>query len=253
MSAASTRPADDAGSAAASDADAGPAPRPKAAVAAGRRAADSVSEQTYQALLALIASRALEPGDAIEERRLAERFDVSRTPMRAAISRLLGEGVLQQRANGLLVVREVGLTEYLELLSLRVLLEGEAAALAAARAPAAALARIERRLMAQLDSAAGADPAGEAQLDEDIHELVVNHCGNRSLGALITDIHRRLRMRDLSHAPQRLVPACEEHLAVVRALAARDPATARRAMVEHLERVRASHLRHVGILPGAPD
>lgn len=225
--------------------------RPKtAAVAAGRRATDSVSEQTYQALLGLIAARALEPGDAIEERRLAERFDVSRTPMRAAISRLLGEGVLQQRANGLLVVREVGLTEYLELLSLRVLLEGEAASLAAARAPAAGLARIERRLLAQLDSAA--DPAGEAQLDEDIHELVVNHCGNRSLGALITDIHRRLRMRDLSHAPQRLVPACEEHLAVVRALAARDPVAARQAMVEHLERVRANHLRHVGILPSAP-
>ncbi|RZM01755.1 MAG: GntR family transcriptional regulator [Variovorax sp.] len=228
------------------------AERPKA-VASGRRATDSVSEQTYQALLGLIASRALEPGDAIEERRLAERFDVSRTPMRAAISRLLGEGVLQQRANGLLVVREVGLTEYLELLSLRVLLEGEAASLAAARAPAAALARIERRLLAQLDSAAATtDPAGEAQLDEDIHELVVNHCGNRSLGALITDIHRRLRMRDLSHAPQRLVPACEEHLAVVRALAARDPVAARQAMVEHLERVRASHLRHVGILPQAP-
>lgn len=227
--------------------------RPKtAAVAAGRRATDSVSEQTYQALLGLIAARALEPGDAIEERRLAERFDVSRTPMRAAISRLLGEGVLQQRANGMLVVREVGLTEYLELLSLRVLLEGEAASLAAARAPAAALARIERRLLAQLDSAAVAmDPAGEAQLDEDIHELVVNHCGNRSLGALITDIHRRLRMRDLSHAPQRLVPACEEHLAVVRALAARDAVAARQAMVEHLERVRASHLRHVGILPSA--
>jgi DNA-binding GntR family transcriptional regulator len=228
-------------------------PRPKAAVAPGRRATDSVSEQTYQALLGLIASRALEPGDAIEERRLAERFDVSRTPMRAAISRLLGEGVLQQRANGLLVVREVGLTEYLELLSLRVLLEGEAASLAAARAPAAALARIERRLLAQLDSAAtAADPAAEAQLDEDIHELVVTHCGNRSLGALITDIHRRLRMRDLSHAPQRLVPACEEHLAVVRALAARDPVAARCAMVEHLERVRASHLRHMGILPAPP-
>ncbi|RZL99467.1 MAG: GntR family transcriptional regulator, partial [Variovorax sp.] len=112
-------------------------PRAKALVAAGRRATDSVSEQTYQALLALIAERALEPGDAIEERRLAERFEVSRTPMRAAISRLLGEGVLQQRPNGMLVVREVGLTEYLELLSLRVLLEGEAASLAATRAPAA--------------------------------------------------------------------------------------------------------------------
>ena len=226
-------------------------PRAKALVAAGRRATDSVSEQTYQALLALIAERALEPGDAIEERRLAERFEVSRTPMRAAISRLLGEGVLQQRPNGMLVVREVGLTEYLELLSLRVLLEFEAASLAATRAPAAVLARIEQGLREQLDPSR-ADPHAEARLDEEIHELVVAHCGNRSLGALITDIHRRLRMRDLSHAPERLVPAREEHLAVVRALQARDADGARRAMVEHLERVRANHLRHAGILPAAP-
>jgi DNA-binding GntR family transcriptional regulator len=219
-------------------------------VGTARRAGDSISEQTYQALIGLIASRQLEPGDAVEERRLAERFEVSRTPMRAAISRLLGEGVLQQRSNGMVVVREVGLTEYLELLSLRVLLEGEAASLAAARAPHSALAPIEQRLLAKLDAAAATPDV--PQLDDDIHELVVAHCGNQSLGALITDIHRRLRMRNLSHVPHRLVPACEEHLEVVRALMARDPARARLAMVDHLEAVRTTYLRHMGILPAAP-
>ena len=123
----------------------------KAAAGPVRRPAESVSEQTYQALLELITSRQIEPGDVIEERRLAERFEVSRTPMRAAISRLLGQGVLQQLSNGVVVVREVGLTEYLELLAIRLLLEGEAAGLAAQHAPLPVLAQIEARVQDSLN------------------------------------------------------------------------------------------------------
>lgn len=225
----------------------------KAAAGPVRRPAESVSEQTYQALFQLITSRQIEPGDVIEERRLAERFDVSRTPMRAAISRLLGEGVLQQLSNGVIVVREVGLTEYLELLAIRLLLESEAAALAAGRAPLPVLAGIETRLEATLAEVLAAEAAGvpdaDRRLDDEIHEVVVAHCGNQSLARFIAEIHKRIRMRGLERAPQRLVPACQEHLALVRALLARDAAAARGAMVAHLENVRSSYLRNAGILP----
>ncbi|APW40705.1 hypothetical protein RD110_14515 [Rhodoferax koreense] len=218
-----------------------------------RRPTESVSEQTYQALLELVTTRQIEPGDVIEERRLAERFEVSRTPMRAAISRLLGEGVLQQLSNGAIVVREVGLTEYLELLAIRLLLESEAASLAAARAPLPVLAKIEQRLEAALAEVLAAEaegePAADRQLDDEIHEVVVAYCGNQSLAKFIAEIHKRIRMRGLERAPERLVPACHEHLALVRALLARDAAAARQAMVDHLENVRSSYLRLAGILP----
>lgn len=220
----------------------------KAASGPSRRSADSVSEQTYQALFKLITSRQIEPGDVVEERRLAERFDVSRTPMRAAISRLLGEGVLQQLSNGVVVVREVGLTEYLELLALRLLLEVEAAGLAAPHIPLSALAPIEARLQAVLAQPASA-PEAELRLDDDVHELVLKHCGNRSLAHFIAEIHRRISMRNLESRPERLLPACREHLALVKALQARDAAQARQAMASHLESVRAAYLRAAGILP----
>lgn len=220
----------------------------KAAAGPARRPSESVSEQTYLALFNLITSRQIEPGDVIEERRLAERFEVSRTPMRAAISRLLGEGVLQQLSNGVVVVREVGLTEYLELLSIRLLLEVEAAGLAAARAPLAVLGKIEARLRDVLAQATH-QPDSEHVLDDDIHEVVVAHCGNQSLARFITEIHKRIRMRNLERRPERLVPACLEHLELVQALQARDADRARAAMTTHLENVRTSYLQAAGILP----
>jgi DNA-binding GntR family transcriptional regulator len=210
-----------------------------------RRPAESVTRQTYQALLEMIASRQLEPGDLIEERKLAERFEVSRTPMRAAISRLLGEGILQQLPNGLLVVREVGITEYLELLSIRLLLESEAAALAAPHAPMATLNEIERRLQEVLGRTA--EQNEDFFLDDDIHVLVLTHCGNQSLSHFIREIHKRIRMRNLARVPGRFLPACHEHLALVAALKARDPEQARQAMLAHLNNVRASFLESVGI------
>ena len=213
-----------------------------------RRPAESVSEQTYQALYLLITSRQLEPGDVIEERRLAERFEVSRTPMRAAISRLLGEGVLQQLSNGVLVVREVGLTEYLELLAIRVLLESEAASLATARAPLQVLSRIEQGLQ-EILRATSEENDTQRQLDYEIHDVVVTYCGNQSLAHFITEIHRRIRMRNLAHAPDRLIPACREHLELVQAMQARDAGRSRQAMIDHLENVRGSYLRVAGILP----
>ncbi|MDB5847826.1 MAG: hypothetical protein JWP29_1578 [Rhodoferax sp.] len=225
----------------------------KAASGPVRRPAESVSELTYQALFQLVTSRQIEPGDVIEERRLAERFEVSRTPMRAAISRLLGEGVLQQLSNGVVVVREVGLTEYLELLAIRLLLESEAASLAALRAPLPVLARIEEGLQTTLREVLAAEAAGQAdaerRLDDEIHEVVVAHCGNQSLARFIAEIHKRIRMRGLERAPDRLVPACHEHLALVHALQARDAGAARQAMMAHLENVRSSYLRGAGILP----
>lgn len=220
----------------------------KAASGPALRPSESVSEQTYLALFNLITSRQIEPGDVIEERRLAERFEVSRTPMRAAISRLLGEGVLQQLSNGVVVVREVGLTEYLELLAIRMLLEVEAAGLAAPRAPLPVLAKIEARLHEVLAQAM-ANPDAEHRLDDDIHELVVAHCGNLSLARFISEIHKRIRMRNLESRPERLVPACQEHLALVQALQARDGQRARQAMLAHLDNVRSSYLHAAGILP----
>ena len=97
----------------------------------------------------------------LEERRLAEELNVSRTPMRAALNRLLGEGILKRLSNGSVVVHAFGVTELLELLQIRQLLEGQAAAMAAGRIPGDKLAAVKARLEDVMrHSAAGANRPG---------------------------------------------------------------------------------------------
>ena len=208
----------------------------------------SVSERTYQALLDRIAARQIGPGEVLEERRLAEELNVSRTPMRAALNRLLGEGILKRLSNGSVVVHAFGVTELLELLQIRQLLEGQAAAMAAGRIPGDKLAAVKARLEDVMRySAAGGESTWTA--DNEVHELVAAYCGNKSMAAMIADARRRARLCNVERLSQRAVQARAEHLAIVQALQAGDAERARATMTAHLGAVRRAFARTLGYLP----
>jgi DNA-binding GntR family transcriptional regulator len=206
----------------------------------------SVTEVTYKKLLDLIEARQLSPGEVIEERRLALRLKVSRTPLRAGISRLLGEGKLEQLSNGSVIVRNIGIAELLELIHLRLLLESEAASLAATRISLDILQPIRSNLEKVL-ATAEISKARHWILDDEIHDQIASHCGNRSLGELIGETRRKIRMCNVERRPERLLPACREHLAIVEAIIQRDAVAARHAMVQHLTNVRQGMLETFGI------
>ena len=180
-----------------------------------------MSERTYQALLDRIAARQIGPGEVLEERRLAEELNVSRTPMRAALNRLLGEGILKRLSNGSVVVHAFGVTELLELLQIRQLLEGQAAAMAAGRIPGDKLAAVKARLEDVMRySAAGGESTWTA--DNEVHELVAAYCGNKSMAAMIADARRRAR------ALQRRAPVAARGAGAGRASGHRAGAAGRR-------------------------
>ncbi|RXT36419.1 GntR family transcriptional regulator [Bradyrhizobium betae] len=210
------------------------------------RSEGSVTEATYRRLLDLIELRQLAPGEVIEERRLALRLKVSRTPLRAGISRLLGEGRLEQLSNGSVIVRNIGIAELLELIHLRLILESEAASLAATRIGLDILQPIKANLEKIL-ATAEITKAKHWTLDDEIHDQIAGNCGNRSLAALIGETRRKIRMCNVERRPERLLPACREHLAIVDAIIQRDAAVARHAMIQHLTNVRQGMLETFGI------
>jgi DNA-binding GntR family transcriptional regulator len=216
------------------------------ALASRTRADGSVTEATYRKLHDLIESRQLPPGDVIEERRLALRLKVSRTPLRAGISRLLGEGKLEQLSNGSVVVRSIGMAELLELIHLRLLLESEAASLAATRIGIEVLRPIKSKLEDVIATAAASKTA-HWTLDDEIHDQIARHCGNRSLERLIGETRQKIRMCNMERRPERLLPASREHLAIVEAIIDRDAPAARHAMIRHLTNVRQGILESFGI------
>jgi DNA-binding GntR family transcriptional regulator len=213
------------------------------ALASRTRADGSVTEATYRKLHDLIESRQLPPGEVIEERRLALSLKVSPTPLRAGISRLLGEGKLEQLSNGSLVVRSIGMAELLELIQLR--LESEAASLAATRIGIEVLRPIKSKLQDVIATAAASKTA-HWTLDDEIHDQIARHCGNRPLERLIGETRQKIRMCNVEQRPERLLPASRERLAIVEAIINRDSPAARYAMIQHLTNVRQASWKVLG-------
>ncbi len=202
---------------------------------------NTITDRTYRRLVRLIESRQIRPGEVLEERRWAERLRVSRTPLRAALSRLQGEGMLVRLSNGLPAVREVSSSEFLELLHLRKLLEPEATELAVGRLPLEQLEAARHSIIGLIKASLRSNEQ-HWLLDDQIHDMIAERCPNRSLGNLIVWLRRRARMCNIERLPDRLVPACREHLAIVEALLTKDRKLARDAMLTHLDNIGAAFL-----------
>ncbi len=220
--------------------------RKRAAVPTG-----TLTDATYARLHNLIEERQLKPGEVIEERRLALRLKVSRTPLRAGISRLLGEGKLEQLSNGTVVVRTIEIAELLELVHLRMVLESEATFISATRIALDVLAPIRKKAEAIISSST-ASKGAHWSLDDEIHDQIASHCGNHSMEKLIGEIRRKIRMCNVQRNPARLLPATREHLAIIDAIIDRDAAAARQAMITHLTNVRQGLLEGFGIFLPEP-
>src|SRR5258708_6714949 len=84
-------------------------------------------------------------------------------------------------------------------------------------------------------------------LDDEIHDQIASHCGNRSLERLIGVTRRKIRMLNVERWPEGLLPASREHLAIVEAIINRDSHAARHAMIQHLTNVRQGILEGFGV------
>ncbi|MBB4123348.1 GntR family transcriptional regulator [Martelella radicis] len=203
----------------------------------------SLAEEAYRALLAEIVSARLAGGTVIQQRRLATEHSVSRSPMRHAISRLEGEGLLVRTGKGLLAVRVVTLKEYLDSLAMRMLLEPSAAYQACGNINADALAALSEELDA-IDRARDPDPEDVWHFDDGLHLTIARQCGNGFMEATIADMRRYTTIFERQAKSVRSKPGVAEHRAILDALAAAEPEGTRQAMVRHLEMVREGVLRN---------
>src|SRR6187551_3603522 len=135
----------------------------------GLASPEKLSTVAYGAVLDMILGGAIEPGELVTERQIATRLGMSRTPVREAVRRLEGEGTLERQRSGALIVRPYSMEEFLHVLAVRRLLEGEAARLAAGKVSppilAAARERVDRLRREGIGDAA-------RQEDRDFHAAI---------------------------------------------------------------------------------
>ncbi|MFJ4923839.1 GntR family transcriptional regulator [Streptomyces sp. NPDC088725] len=196
----------------------------------------AVRERVLTALRRDIIAGRLRPGDRLVERELADRFGVSRVPVREAVRALVAERFVLFETPRRSVVRRLTPTDVDELFELREALEVHAAALAASRADADGLAALAELL----EHAASATRALDAERITDIntrfHERVLAMAGNSLLISVMEPVDGRLRLltRHNEQWPQLLA----EHRELYEAIASGVPERARASALAH---VKASH------------
>lgn len=137
----------------------------------------SQGEAAYERLMTAIRRGDYAPGDRLRETEVADRLDLSRTPVREALRRLEADGIVEHRPRLGAVIRQLSHTELVELYEMRTVLERTAAEMAAKHAIAAEIDAL-RDINAAL---AGSPPAQAAALNQDFHRGIYLATRNRFL------------------------------------------------------------------------
>jgi len=174
-------------------------------------------------------------GERLTETRLADDFGVSRNPVREALRVVEAEGFVQILPRRGAVVATLDDTAVRDLFAVREQLETLAAGLAAERATPNDMARL-RRLLDQASSATDAKDFDQvAELNSTFHRAVIEVSGNRWLLSISAAMYHHVHWVFRVGAAQRAPHSWEEHIRLVEAIEARDPAAATTAAREHVE------------------
>ncbi len=216
-----------------------PATSPAAPLAAGR----SLSDHAYQKLLDMIVHRQLSGGEILVESRLSASLGLTRTPLREALVRLEGEGLLVKQANRSFAVRSVQVSEFFQSLRVREYLEGPAAALAAKRAVPDDIAVLRERiaLLAKIE----AQSPEHWKLDNDLHNWLARSSGNPVLAQAVRKLRITTQLFEIGQPFDRVQADATEHLAILRALEQGNPDAAQAAVMQHLRNIEVDVLRIV--------
>ncbi|MCX5144215.1 GntR family transcriptional regulator [Streptomyces sp. NBC_00338] len=198
-------------------------------------------ERVYEALLELITTRALRPGQHLVESELAGHLGVSRQPVREALQRLNTEGWVDLRPAQGAFVHEPTEEEADQLLSVRTLLEAEAARLAAANSGTSGIAALEE-LCAKGERAVADDDVDLAvATNAAFHAKVMELAGNVVLSELAGQVDRRVRWYYTPVARQRGTQSWIEHRSLIAAISSRDEQRATAIMRAHTEHTRQTY------------
>ena len=187
---------------------------------------------------AIIEGRLL-PGQRLIVEDLAEEFGVSRIPVREALRGLDAAGWVDIRARHGVYVRQWSREDVEDLFEVRIVLESQAARLAAARRTPKQLKQLHsnvERYAAAVERTARQIP----ELNRQFHMLIATCAGNRTLVELLDHLEKRVKWYYSSVTVVRSPESVDEHRELLRAIEAGEGALAAKAMTAHVDRTRVA-------------
>jgi len=196
----------------------------------------SLADHVYERLLDSIINGELVSGDSLSEVKLAESYEVSRTPVREALQRLASEGLIKNENNRRSSVVTISRRSIIEIFEIRQFLEAGAIGLAIDRIDSSVLESLRMEANSSEPTADAESKERALQFDAHLHETIAAHCGNSLLKKEIdrysyfVQIMQRLAGQQLA----RLQLAYQQHLEILTTLEAADRPAAQRAIANHI-------------------
>lgn len=204
-------------------------------------AGETDNSRAYTSLKQAVLSGAFKPGEVLTLRALASRLAIGDTPVREAVKRLISEGAFEGLPNRSARVPLLDRREIRQILDLRIMLESNAAALAAQNITLHQIEQLRSFHKAMGAAVAADDSNAYGQFNMAFHFEIYRIADNKTLATLIEALWLRMapfvsRTRslitsDIDHARQL---ACGNHERILAAMQARDADAARAAMTEDL-------------------
>lgn len=202
----------------------------------------SLGEFAYSQLRKSIQTGKLKPGSRVREKEVADWLQISRTPVREALRRLEVDGLLTFEPHRGMVIAQLDHQAVMELYSMREVLEGTAAALAAQHATDAEIAAI--RDMLDLEATLGEDPERIAQHNRQVHYAIHRAAHNRYLIKALRALRDSMALLTTTfQIPGRSEIARGEHQEIIDAIAGRDARAADEAARGHIRAALRARLR----------
>jgi len=204
----------------------------------------SRGEKAYDTLFAAIQDGTLQPGARLREVELAEWIGISRTPVREALGRLEGEGLVARDPHRGMIVARLDPDMVTELYYMREVLEGTAAGLAARHATDAEISTL--RAIADRDRNTR-DTARLAENNRVFHDALYRAAHNRYLVKTLNTLRQSMALlgQTTLAMPGRSATALEEHRRLIRAIEKRDSEAATKAAREHIRAAYSARMKQL--------
>lgn len=178
----------------------------------------------------------LPPGSRLDEKQLAERFNVSRTPVREALWHLASSGLVDLRRHHGAVVKQLTLVELVEMFQVMAELEGLCARLSARRMTLSerkSLKVIQKTAAKQI---ADKDHEGFFRTNNKFHEMIFEGSKNKFLQQESRSLRNRVDpyRRYITYQPGQMEKSHNEHEAIVRAIDSGNDEQAHQVMRDHV-------------------
>lgn len=191
-------------------------------------------DHIYERLKTMAITFAIRPDARVNEVALSKALNVSRTPLREALNRLMVEGFLTRAPNKGFIGRSLDAKQIYDLYELRQALETCVVRIACERASDEELTGLENFVKTSIKRRDRADALELLALDEQFHERIAELTHNREMVHALKAINARIHFVRWLDMKRRYTQ--QDHLRIVKALRARDASRAASLVEEHISR-----------------